>query len=49
MTPLRPGGKVQVDGQILDVVAEGEFVAPGEPVEIVRVEGPRIVVARTKR
>jgi len=48
-TPLRPGGKVSVDGQILDVVTDGEFVAQGEPVEILRVEGMRIVVARTKR
>jgi membrane-bound serine protease (ClpP class) len=48
-TPLRPGGKVSIDGQILDVVAEGEFIAQGEPVEILRVEGMRIVVARTKR
>ena len=48
-TPLRPGGKISVDGQILDVVAEGEFVAQGEPVEVLRVEGLRIVVARTKR
>jgi membrane-bound serine protease (ClpP class) len=48
-TPLRPGGKIAVDGQILDVVAEGEFVAQGEPVEVLRVEGIRIVVARTKR
>lgn len=48
-TPLRPGGKISVDGQVLDVVAEGEFVAQGEPVEILRVDGMRIVVARTKR
>jgi len=49
VTPLRPGGKIAVDGQVLDVVAEGEFVAQGEPVEVLRVEGLRIVVARTKR
>ncbi|HYF01018.1 MAG TPA: NfeD family protein [Planctomycetota bacterium] len=49
VTPLRPGGKIDVDGHIHDVVAEGEFVAPGEPVEVVRVEGMRVVVARVKR
>ena len=49
VTPLRPGGKIDVDGQIHDVVAEGEFVAAGEPVEVVRVEGMRVVVARVKR
>jgi len=48
-TPLHPGGKVELDGQIVDVVAEGEFVAQGEPVEVLRVEGMRVVVGRTKR
>lgn len=49
VTPLHPGGKIEIDGQIHDVVAEGEYVAPGEPVEVVRVEGMRVVVARVKR
>jgi membrane-bound serine protease (ClpP class) len=49
ITPLRPSGKVEIDGQVLDVVAEGEFVAQGEPVEILRSEGIRIVVGRAKR
>jgi membrane-bound serine protease (ClpP class) len=49
VTALRPGGKVDVAGQVVDVVAEGEFVAPGEPVEVLRVEGMRVVVGRTKR
>lgn len=48
-TPLRPGGKAELEGQIVDVVAEGEFVAQGEPVEVLRVEGMRVVVGRTKR
>jgi membrane-bound serine protease (ClpP class) len=49
VTTLKPGGKVAVNGHVLDVVADGEFVAPGEPVEILRIEGMRIVVARLKR
>jgi membrane-bound serine protease (ClpP class) len=48
-TPLRPGGKIEVDGDVHDVVAEGEFVAKGEPVEVLRIEGNRIVVGRLKR
>jgi membrane-bound serine protease (ClpP class) len=48
-TPLRPGGKIAIDGQVLDVVADGEWIAQGEPVEILRVEGWRVVVARVKR
>lgn len=49
VTTLRPGGKVEVDGQLLDVVAEGEFIAQGEPVEVLRVEGMRVVVGKLKR
>ncbi len=49
VTPLHPGGKIEVDGQVHDVVADGEFVAQGEPVEVLRVEGMRIVVGRAKR
>jgi len=49
MTPLRPAGKIDVDGQVHDVVAEGDFIAEGETVEVLRVEGMRIVVGRVKR
>ncbi len=49
VTALRPGGKIDVAGRILDVVADGDFVAPGEPVEILRIEGMRIIVTKGKR
>jgi membrane-bound serine protease (ClpP class) len=48
VTPLKPGGKIDVEGRILDVVAEGEFVESGDPVEILRIEGMRVVVGRRK-
>jgi membrane-bound serine protease (ClpP class) len=48
LTPLRPSGKVDIDGSVFDVVADGEFVAVGEPVEVLRTEGIRIVVGRAK-
>jgi len=48
VTPLKPGGKIDVQGRVLDVVTEGDYVAQGEPVEILRIEGMRIVVGRTK-
>lgn len=49
VTPLRPGGKIEVGGEVYDVVAEGDFVAKGEPVEVLRVEGARVVVRKLKR
>ncbi|HVR87122.1 MAG TPA: NfeD family protein [Planctomycetota bacterium] len=48
LTALRPSGKVDIDGAVFDVVADGEFVAVGEPVEVIRTEGIRIVVGRAK-
>ena len=49
VTPLVPGGKAEFDGQVHDVMADGEFVAEGEPVRVLRVEDFRIIVGREKR
>lgn len=43
---LHPSGVVDIDGRRVDVVTEGEYVARGEPVEVVRDEGYRRVVRR---
>jgi membrane-bound ClpP family serine protease len=44
VTPLRPSGKAQFGEQFLDVIAEGDYVAPGGRVQVVEIEGMRIVV-----
>lgn len=44
VTPLRPAGIAELAGQRVDVVSEGEFVEAGEPVEVVRDHGDRVVV-----
>jgi membrane-bound serine protease (ClpP class) len=44
LTPLRPAGIVEIDGERVDVVSTGEPVDAGETVEVVRVDGNRIVV-----
>jgi membrane-bound serine protease (ClpP class) len=44
VTPLRPAGKVQFGEQFLDVITEGDFVAPGGRVRVVEIDGLRIVV-----
>lgn len=49
VTALHPGGKIEINGQVHDVVAEGELVSKGESVEVLSVEGMRIVVRKVKR
>jgi len=44
-TPLRPAGTAIFDGEPVDVLTEGSFVAAGSRVAVVRVEGPRVFVA----
>jgi len=43
-TSLRPAGKAQFGDDFLDVIAEGDFVNPGERVQVIEIEGNRIVV-----
>lgn len=44
VSPLRPAGIGHFDGERLDVVSDGEFIDPGAAIEIIRVDGNRIVV-----
>jgi len=44
VTALRPSGKADIGDKVLPVVADGEFVDAGTPVEVVEVSGNRIVV-----
>jgi membrane-bound serine protease (ClpP class) len=43
---LRPAGLAHLNGTRVDVVTEGEYVEAGEAVEVLRVDGNRIVVRR---
>jgi membrane-bound serine protease (ClpP class) len=48
VSPLRPAGIADFHGERVDVVSQGEYIAAGEPVEVVRVEGNRVVVRRAR-
>ncbi len=48
LTPVRPAGKVSIEGKIIDVVSEGEFIPKGKKVEIIKVEGARVVVREVR-
>jgi len=47
-SPLRPAGLARIEGERVDVVSEGEFIDAGEPIEVIRVDGNRIVVRRPR-
>lgn len=47
-TVLRPSGNGEFDGVKLNIVSDGEFIAAGEKVEVIAVEGSRIVVRAKK-
>ena len=44
ITILRPSGKARFEDHIVDVVTEGEFIAPQTPITIVQTDGMRVVV-----
>ena len=44
ITVLRPAGTAQIEGNRVDVVTNGEFLEPETPIEVILVEGARIVV-----
>ena len=43
-SPLRPAGIADIEGARVDVISEGDLIEPGTPVEVIRVDGNRIVV-----
>jgi membrane-bound serine protease (ClpP class) len=44
ISALRPAGIAEIDGERIDVVADGEFIDAGENIVVTRVDGNRIVV-----
>ena len=49
LTDLRPAGTAPIGTERVDVVTEGEYVAQGSTVRVVRSEGYRHVVRRSSR
>lgn len=49
MTPLRPAGTIIIDNERIDVVSEGNYIDSKKKVEVVRVEGSRIVVREIEK
>ncbi len=48
LTNLRPSGTARVDGKRIDVVTRGDYIEKGETVEVLKVEGSRVVVGKKR-
>jgi membrane-bound serine protease (ClpP class) len=48
LSPLRPAGTAEIDGNRVDVVSDGSFIEAGTAIEVIRVDGNRIVVRRLR-
>ncbi len=44
LTPLRPSGTGEFNGERIDIVSEGGFIEKGKRIKVVKVEGVRVVV-----
>lgn len=44
LTDLRPAGKMEVDGEPVDVVTDGRFIPKGCLLQVIKVEGNRVLV-----
>jgi membrane-bound serine protease (ClpP class) len=47
LTILRPSGKARFADHVVDVVTEGEFIAPQTPITVIQTDGMRVVVKGT--
>jgi membrane-bound serine protease (ClpP class) len=43
-TPLRPAGTARFGEEFVDVVSEGSFIPPGSRIQVIQIEGNRVVV-----
>jgi membrane-bound ClpP family serine protease len=48
-TQLTPGGKARFGDMLVDVIADGEVIDRGTPIEVVEVRGSRVLVRKVER
>ncbi len=44
ISPLHPAGRAQIDGEVLDVVTQGDFIERGKRIRVKEAAGNRVVV-----
>jgi membrane-bound ClpP family serine protease len=45
---MLPSGAVEIDGQMIDAMTQGQAIEPGQPVVVIEVRGNRVVVRPAK-
>ena len=45
LTLLRPAGKAEFDGELYDVVTQGDYISKGSRIKVIKVKANRIIVA----
>jgi len=45
---LRPSGRALIQGRSVDVVADGKFIEPGQPIQVIDIRGNRLIVVLTR-
>ncbi len=45
---LRPSGKIEIEGEILDATSESTFIEKGKKIKVIKVEGSKIIVRKQK-
>ena len=48
-TRMMPAGTIEIDGERLDALSDGVPIDPGDPVQVIRVDGINITVRRIER
>lgn len=48
VTPLRPSGKVHIGENMFDAMSQGDFVEKNTPVEVLKIEGSKVIVKAIK-
>jgi membrane-bound serine protease (ClpP class) len=43
-TSFRPAGKIAIDGQIYEAMADGKFIEEGKTIQVIRYDGNRMIV-----
>ncbi len=46
LTTLRPSGKIRIGARKIDAIAQGEFMEPGTPVQVVSLDQNRVMVKK---